>query len=182
MDCVMGPFSPPWNIRAMPTPCIQCSMSRHCCLPLTLREKHFSTHRVYRLCAPSTERCGWIGDFLWGKRRGCRLVPPKNSWRLTLLHIIYPARWMEDDHFPFFSWVMAVGEPAVKIFQGVYIFGNNPTQMVPFCGSTYWFPPGFFLGFDAGPNPTNQIMWVGEMWLKTFNELNLVEFGWSQQN
>ena len=57
---------------------------------------------------------------------------------------------MEDDHFPFFSWVMAVGEPAVKIFQGVYIFGNNPTQMVPFCGSTYWFPPGFFSALMQG--------------------------------
>jgi len=26
-----------------------------------------------------------------------------------------------SDHFPFFSWVMAVGEPARKIFQGVLV-------------------------------------------------------------
>ena len=40
----------------------------------------------------------------------------------------------------------------------------------------------FFSRLWCRAKSTNQIKWVGEMWLKTFNELNLVEFGWSQQN
>ena len=170
----MGPFSPPW----ISGPC-----QRRAYNVQSPGIAAFPSHFERSTSAP-TESI----DSVPPARRGADglvislgenvEVADLSPWRLTLLHIIYPARWMEDDHFPFFSWVMAVGEPAVKIFQGVNIFGNNPTQMVPFCGSTYWFPPGFFSALMQGQiYKPDQVGGGNVAW-----NFQWVEFGWSQQN
>ena len=50
---------------------------------------------------------------------------PLKIMKINILHII-PWRF-GSDHFPFFSWVMAVGEPAVN-FPGYLILGNNNSR------------------------------------------------------